>query len=236
MTDAIERELKLVPESSDLLDRLASVDHLGPFAVRDRRRELQRNVFFDSHARALRKARVGFRRRTVDGQQPATWSIKGGSQLVRGVTTRSEIELELDPDLAPALALGALRAAAQSRGAPALADAVGEALSRGGLPQARPFLESVTDRTLIDLVEPRRGWAVELALDRVRLVGHRYAEIEVEAELKHGDEAALQAAREAIANVGTVHASHGSKLSRAVDHLEHCDCPADAGPRGSTAR
>jgi inorganic triphosphatase YgiF len=141
------------------------------------------------------------------------------------VATRSEIEVQLDPDLAPALALGTLRQAARQRGAAALADEVEDALV-GGLPLAAPFAEMRTDRTILDLESREDGWSVELALDRVRLVDHDYAEVEIEAELKRGDEAALDSVRSAIEAVGRVGESNGSKLSRAMAHLQVCDCAA----------
>ncbi|MBV9581589.1 MAG: CYTH domain-containing protein, partial [Chloroflexi bacterium] len=98
---------------------------------------------------------------------------------------------------------------------------------------AQPFLETETDRRIVDLEIPERGWQVELALDRMRVIGHAYAEIEIEAELKAGDEAALAAARAAIEALGTVHESKGSKLSRAAEHVAHCDCRV-AGPEADT--
>ena len=198
MTDTVERELKLVPIDPGLLDRLAQSDRLGPFEVRGRRRELQRNSFFDSASRALSKARIGFRRRIVSGQPLATWSLKGDGELQRGVATRSEIELQLDPDMAPALALGVLRDAARSRGAAPVAEAVDDALASGGLPLARPIVETETDRSVLDLETPERDWSVELA---------------------------LEAAREAISSIVEVHPSESSKLRRAMTHLEDCDCP-----------
>ncbi len=218
----MERELKLRPNDPALLDRLATVGRLGAFTVAGHRRELQRNSFFDSASGALGKARLGFRRRTIRAQSLATWSLKGGGQHVRGVATRTEIEVQLDPATPPALALDALRQAARERGAVALADAVGEALADGGLPLATPFLETQTDRTILDLEAAEPGWRVELALDRVRLLGHAYAELEIEAELKQGDEAALEAAREAITALGPTEPSEGSKLSRAMAHLAAC--------------
>jgi inorganic triphosphatase YgiF len=153
----------------------------------------------------------------------ATWSIKGDAKHVGGVASRSEIELQLEADTPPALALETLRAAALSRGAGALARAV-----EGVLPGTRPFLETETDRRIVDLEEPTHGWQVELALDRMRVVGHGYAEIEIEAELKRGDEAALAVARDAIEAVGPVRESQGSKLSRAAAHIKNCDCPRKA--------
>lgn len=224
MNDNHERELKLVPVDEGLLDRLAAVDRLGEFEVRGRRYELQRNSFFDTASRALGRARIGFRRRTIAGAPLATWTLKADSQLVGGVTTRLEIELQLDADMPPALAVGVLRDAARSRGAAALAEAVTDALRSDGPPLARPFVEMETDRRIVDLEAPARGWKVELALDRMRLVGHDYADIEIEAELKRGDLGALEAVRQAIASLGEVRPSEGSKLSRALRHLERCDC------------
>ena len=218
----LERELKLRPDEPALLDRLAAVERLGEFRVAGRRREVQRNSFFDSSSRALSQARVSFRRRTIQGEPMATWTLKGGGNHARGVSTRTEIELRLDSDMAPVLAIDALRQAARQRGAAALAEQLGDALAVGGLPLARPYLETETDRTILDLEAADRGWSVELALDRVRLVGHGYAELEIEAELKRGDDAALEAAREAIAALGPTHESEGSKLSRALAHVGAC--------------
>lgn len=160
----------------------------------------------------------------------ATWTLKSDAKLVGGVATRSEIELQLDPSMPPALAIGALRQAALSRGAAAMAEQVADALAGGGLPLAQPFLEMQTDRLVVDLEAPERGWSVELALDRVRLLGHAYDEEEIEAELKRGDDAALEAVRAALAAQGDVHPSEGSKLSRAMAHLAACDCQALRAP------
>jgi inorganic triphosphatase YgiF len=228
----LERELKLLPEDPALLDRLAAQTRFGELAVAGRRRELQSNSFFDTPSRTLSAARVGFRRRTVARQSLATWSLKASAKVLRGVATRTEIELLLDPDLAPVLALGALRQAARQRGATALADEIDDALRTGGpnTPSAEPFLELQTDRTILDLEGPERGWSVELALDRVCLVGHDHAEVEIEAELKRGDEAALEAARRAIAALGPVHDSNGTKLGRAVAHLAACHCAPAPSP------
>jgi inorganic triphosphatase YgiF len=228
VNDGIERELKLVAADEALLDRLAAIDRLGEFEVVGRHRELQRNSFFDTASRALAAARIGFRRRGIEGQRLATWTLKADAQVVGGVTTRSEIELQLDPDLPPALAIGALRDAARSRGAAGLAEAVADALASGGLPLARPFLELRTDRRVVDLQAPAA--LVELALDRVRLVGHAYAELEIEAELKGGDEAALHTLATAIAALGEVRPSQGSKLSRAMAHVAACGCQAVSAP------
>ena len=223
--NAVERELKLVPEDPALLDRMAAQTQLGELSVVGRRHEVQRNSFFDTTSRSLSAARVGFRRRIVDDQPLATWSLKSSAEVLRGVATRSEIELQLDADVAPVLALGALRHAARQRGAAALADEVRDALVTDRMPVARPFLEMRTDRTILDLVAATRGWSVELALDRVCLLGHAYIEPEIEAELKRGEEAALESVRGAIQALGVVRESDGSKLSRAMAHVAACDCP-----------
>jgi inorganic triphosphatase YgiF len=222
MDDPIERELKLVPTDAGLLDSLSVVDQLGPFVAKGRHHEVQHNSFFDNPSQGLRRERVGFRKRSIHGERLARWTIKGDSKHVGGVASRSEIELQLDADMPPAMALSTLRAAARSRGAVALAEAVDAALNAGGLPLAKPFLETETERRIVDLVDG--DCVIELALDRVRIVGHQYAEIEIEAELKRGDESALVAAREAIEALGEVRDSEGSKLSRAVAHIDACDC------------
>lgn len=234
-----ERELKLVPVDPFLLDRLAGLDALGELEARGRRHELQRNAFFDNASRGFRRERVGFRRRVIEGQRLAAWTLKADAAgpTGRAIATRFELELQLDADMPPALAVGLLRDAARSRGASALAEGVVDALRRGGLPLAQPMLELSTDRRILDLEAPARGWSVELALDRVTMLEHAYAELEIEAELKRGSLEALSAAHEGIAALGEVRPSHGSKLSRALAHLERCDCaaratqPTSAGPR-----
>jgi len=226
VTEGLERELKLVPEDPGLLDPLAAQKQFGELVVVGRRHEVQRNSFFDSASQSLGAKRVGFRRRTVEGQPMAIWSLKSDAKVLRGVTTRSEIELQLDADMPPMLALGTLRQVARQRGAAALAEEIGDALSGGGPPLAQPFLQIETDRTILDLESKAKNWSVELALDRVQLRGHDYREVEIEAELKRGDEKALDAVRRAIEALGQVQESNGSKLSRAVAHLQACDCAA----------
>jgi inorganic triphosphatase YgiF len=220
----IERELKLMPEDPALLDRLATQTQFGELTVAGRRHESQRNSFFDTASRTLSAAHIGFRRRTAEGQSLATWSLKSNAEVLRGVTTRNEIEVQLDADLAPVLALGTLRQAARQRGATALAEEVAAALVADRMPVRTPFLDMHTERTILDLEAAPHRWSVELALDRVTLVGHDYAEVEIEAELKRGDEAALEAARDAIEALGAVHESDGSKLSRAMAHVQACQC------------
>jgi inorganic triphosphatase YgiF len=222
---SLERELKLRPAEPALLDRLAALDHLGPFVVTGRRREQQRNSFFDTRSRAFEAARLGFRRRVIDGRALATWTLKAEGRTVHGVAERPEIELQLDPELPPALVIGTLRQAARQRGAAVLAETLGDVLATDGLPLARPVLETETQRVVLDLELPERGGRAELALDGVQLVGHSYREAEIEVELRRGGEDVLQTARHAIQALGVVSESDGSKLSRALAHLRACTCP-----------
>lgn len=223
----VERELKLAPADVSLLDRLAGLDRLGPFIVTGRREERQRNSFFDTRGRALEAAHVGFRRRATDGRRLATWTLKAGGQVLGGVATRPEVEVQLEAETPPVLALQVLLAAARQRGAAALAEQVADALATADRPPlGAPVIETFTHRVLRDLESAERGWRAELALDRVRLLGHAYAETEIEVELHQGDLAALEAAREAIAALGEARASEGSKLSRALDHARACTCAA----------
>jgi inorganic triphosphatase YgiF len=220
-----ERELKLTPRDAALLDALWQLDELGPFQVTARRTEEQRNSFFDTRERALRQAHIGFRRRTIAGQKMATWTLKAEGGLFRGIATRPEVELQLDSDMPPALAIGTLGEVARQRGASALAEQVGDALVGRGLPLAQPVLEMKTVRRVLDLEAPAERWRCEMALDTVSLIEHpRHTEVEIEVELKRGDDTALEAARAAIETLGPVDESVGSKLSRALDHLEHCTC------------
>jgi inorganic triphosphatase YgiF len=218
----IERELKLRPDDPGLLDRLWTQDHLGPFQVVGRRQEHQRNSFFDSRTRALGRARLALRRRRVAGEAMTTWSVKSEGELLRGIATRPEVELHLRDDTPPMLALGALMQAVRQRGAAPLADEVAEAMRGSPPPLAEPFLELVTERRILDLKDAH-GVELELALDAVQLERHpSHVEHEIEVELRRGDEAALEVARAAIAELGSVRDGQGSKLSRALDHVRAC--------------
>jgi inorganic triphosphatase YgiF len=198
--------------------KLAELDHLGPFEISGQRLERQRNAYFDTRAQSFGRARLAMRRRVIDGELLATWSLKAEGELFRGIATRPEIEVRLDQDMAPALVIGTLQQAARLRGAVALAEQVGDALAEGGLPLARPFIDLHAER-LVRLL--RSGeWECELALDTVHLPAQPdYVEWEIEVELKRGDEAALEAARAAIEALGAVSESHGTKLSRALDYV-----------------
>ena len=218
----VERELKLRPAEPGLLDQLWGLDQVGPFQVVGRRHEQQRNSFFDSRTRALGSARLALRRRSIDGQAMTTWTLKSDGQMLRGVATRPEIELQLREDTPPMIALGALTQAARQRGAAPLAEEVADAMRSSPPPLAEPFLELVTQRRILDLRDAH-GAELELALDHVRLTGHpSHVEHEIEVELHRGDEAALEVARAAVADLGRVHDGEGSKLSRALDHVQAC--------------
>jgi inorganic triphosphatase YgiF len=227
----IERELKLTPDQPELLDRLAAVERLGPFEVTARAREQQRNSFFDTRDGSLRAARLALRRRVVVGRPMALWTLKAEGELFRGIASRPEVEMQLDGDLPPALAVGVLGQGARERGSPALAEQLADALAGSPLPRPDPYLELETDRRLLELRASEPGWEAELALDRVQLLGHpAFGELEIEVELKRGDERALEAARGAIVALGAVRESDGTKLTRALSHLASCHCPPAATP------
>jgi inorganic triphosphatase YgiF len=120
------------------------------------------------------------------------------------------------------LALSALTQAARQRGAAPLAEEVADALVGSPPPLAEPYLELLTHRRILDLRDAE-GSELELALDTVCLADHPgYGEHEIEVELRRGDEAVLEVARAAIANLGAVHEGQGSKLSRALEHARAC--------------
>ena len=218
----VERELKLRPADPGLLDQLWSTRQLGPFKVVGQRSEQQRNSFYDSRTRALGAHRLALRRRSIGGQGMASWTLKSEGQMLRGIATRPEIELHLRDDTPPMIALGALTQAARQRGAAPLAEEVADAMRGSPPPLAEPFLELVTQRRILDL-EGGHGADLELALDSVCLTGHPgHLEHEIEVELRRGDEAALEVARQAIADLGQVEEAEGSKLSRALEHLRGC--------------
>jgi inorganic triphosphatase YgiF len=209
-----EVELKLMPRDGGLLDRLARAERLGTFEVVGRRHERQHNSFFDTSSQALRQARIGFRRRIVEGEPLAVWTLKADARALRGVTTRTEIERHLSPELSPERALDALREDAPA----AFVEQLDRAFADGSALLPKPYLETATDRRILDLRSDRAE--AELALDRMTIPGHDYAELEIEVELKHGDEAELDEARKAIEALGEVRESEGSKLSRATDYVE----------------
>lgn len=216
----IERELKLRPADESLLDALESLGRLGPFAVVQRRAVRQRTAYLDTRTGALQTARIAFRRRVSDGAALATWTLKAEGLVSGSVASRPEIEVALDEDTPPPIALSVLEQAARSRGAADLAEQVHDALAGSPPPSRIPVVELDADRRLADLIAAEPGWQVELALDRVRIVGiPDYLDLEVEVELKSGDDATLEAAEAAIARIGPVTPSPSSKLSRALAYL-----------------
>lgn len=218
--DNYERELKLLPDHEALLDQLAGLDTLGPFRVVERRHEAQRNAYFDTATGALGAARIAFRRRVIAGERLATWTMKGDGQSAGGVSQRAEIEVQLAADTAPFLALATLRQAARERGAPALAESLAAALASSPPPRAQPLFETETARDVRLLEHPDHGWRLEMAVDRVRLVGHPgFHHAEIELELKRGSEEALDVGRQALESLGPVTPSDLSKLRRAQQHI-----------------
>ena len=153
MNDDEERELKLVPERPALLDRLAAVDAAGRFRGQPAARAAAQQLLrLGVAARSRRRSRLP----AAHGRGPAAGQ-RGRSRPTASRCAawprRAEIELQLDADTPPALALGALREAARKRGARRAGRGGGDALAAGGPPLAKPFLETETDRRIVDLAK-----------------------------------------------------------------------------------
>lgn len=218
-----ERELKLLARDAALLERLRSAPSLGPFAASTARLEAQSNAFFDTSAHDLARAGLSFRRRQIRGQPLAAWTVKGRGTIASGISVHPEVEVWLDADMAPTMVLALLSQAARERRNAVLGEQLRDALSGGRLVPARPYLETQTERWVRDLDAPDRGWRAELALDATTAPGHGgFREWEIEVELKQGDDAALEAAREALRAEGAVQEATATKLRRALEHVNQC--------------
>lgn len=223
MESSEERELKLVPGNSDVLERLAAADRLGPFVLTPAGVEHQTNAYWDTPHSALGAAHIALRRRVVVGARQATWTVKGEGSLEQGLAIRPEINVVLEADTPPVLVAQVMIQAARERGQTDLSGDLADALRQDGPLPAQPLLEMRTTRRLWNLAEPGQPWSLELALDDVRLAGHDdYAEREIEVEIRHGDTTLLETARDAIQALGPVHAATGTKLSNALEHLARC--------------
>jgi len=114
VSDDVERELKLVPDDPGLLDRLAAQNNSANCSWREG------GTRCSATASSIPRARTGHEASGLSpphGRGPADghWSLKSDAKSSRGVTTRSEIEVQLDADMAPMLALSTLRQVASQR-------------------------------------------------------------------------------------------------------------------------
>ena len=108
-----ERELKLAPHESALLELLADLRTIGPFEVVGAKLERQRNAYFDTRTRALQRAKLAFRRRVEPDEMVATWTLKA-DPYTRSLTstvslpeTRTPGRLKVYPTLKRALLIAA---------------------------------------------------------------------------------------------------------------------------------
>jgi len=121
VSDDVERELKLVPDDPGLLDRLAAQNQFGELLVAGRRTRCS------ATASSIPRARTGHEASGLSpphGRGPADGHLVAevGRQSPARRDHRSEIEVQLDADMAPMLALSTLRQVASQRGAAALAE------------------------------------------------------------------------------------------------------------------
>jgi inorganic triphosphatase YgiF len=199
-----EVELKRQPDDAALLDRLWAMDRIGPFAVIEREVRNQRNAYFDSPDHALDRAQGNLRWRTLEGSDDAELTYKGPSEVVHGVFRRLEITAVL----------------------PASTDPLTIQPTPRPLRLARKI---ATDLHITELVldtarrsmELQRGEArIELDLDITTMPGTRFRDIEIEAEIIHGEASDLGDLEVAIGALGHVERSTQGKRARGWSYRE----------------
>ena len=217
----IEVELKYRVRDAEAAARLGALRTLGGLRVAGRPRQVQiEDRYLDTADAAL--ARAGYAVRLRRGPRMTILSVKASSEAASALHRREELEgpadLSLDPHAWPSSAARSL-----------VLEHAGEA----------PLLETITIRQL----RHARTFAgdaleVELSVDDVEVVaGGRVIDrfLELEAELKSGDErgladiAAILAADDALEPVTT------SKLDRAIGALARGGRPARARSRAAAA-
>jgi triphosphatase len=93
----MEIEAKFRIDDEQIFPALQQLSTLGPFdLVVAPHHEDQRNVYFDTADRRLRRAQYGLRVRTVGRRRIAT--LKGAAQVRDGVYERDEWEVDVDDD------------------------------------------------------------------------------------------------------------------------------------------
>ena len=181
----MEIELKLALPFSDPERLLAQLKRAPPLARRKATTAALHNIYFDTPEHALRQQRVALRLRRLggegDGDDAPQWlqTLKTSGQADSALSQRGEWELAVD---GPALSAQALQGTPWSD-----IDPHGQLWSA-----LAPCFETNFERTCW-LVRRRDGSAVELALDRGRIVaGDRAAPLcELELELLAGPPSAL---------------------------------------------
>jgi triphosphatase len=93
----MEIEAKFRIDDAQIFAALQHLSSLGPFdLVVAPHHENQRNIYFDTADRRLRRAQYGLRVRTVGHRRVAT--LKGAAQVRDGMYERDEWEIDVDDD------------------------------------------------------------------------------------------------------------------------------------------
>jgi inorganic triphosphatase YgiF len=201
----MEIEAKLAAKDRRTFSRLASRRRLDAWSLDARRPERLESVYLDSPSGAFGRARIGCRVRRRGRAVEAT--VKSGGDVRRGIHRRDEWTLSLAamPRFPWRLPAGlARRLPASLRGL-----------------SLEPILRTSIRRRRL-LVRRKEGAPVlaEIALDEVefRAPGRRGArrELEVEVELREGEEADLAAIVRAVRAGRVLRPSRGSKLERGL--------------------
>ena len=216
MSAAIEREFKLRIPSEDALARLCA--ELGGAAAAP---VLQVNHFFDTPGRDLGRARLALRLREEAGA--AALALKGPALERRGaLTSRTELELALDPERARAILAGtrspldALRASAH-----AATQLVQQAASAVGAARLQRLGAFENERQRVGPVAFAGARALVFELDRTRFPG---GAVELELEVELGPDADAPAVERGLAalfaRLGLALETAPSKAARFLRHLD----------------
>ena len=203
-SDTYEVELKLQPSKAETLDAIWKLDRLGSFDVISRRRQHQRNRYYDSRERALGKSHGSLRWRTIAGSAEGELTYKGPSEVHQGVFRRLEITALLPAEIDPLTV------------APAPAPLALAHRTTTDLEPTELVLE--TDRRKMRLVG--HGASVELDLDVTTIPGTDYYDLEIEAEMVSGDPDVLAQLHAELTAVGKMKPSAKGKLARGWRYLK----------------
>jgi inorganic triphosphatase YgiF len=203
-SDAYEVELKLQPSDAAILDAIWKLDRLGSFEVVSRRRQLQRNRYYDSRERALGGSGGSLRWRTTAGSTEGELTYKGPSEVQGGVFRRLEITSLLPSDVDPVTV------------EPAPAPLTLAHRITTDLEPTELILE--TDRRAMRLVG--NGARVDLDLDITTMPGTDYYDLEIEAEIVSGDPDVLTQLHAQLITVGDMKPSAKGKLARGWGYLK----------------
>lgn len=176
---ATETELKLAVASAAEQEALWQCDRIGPFQVRSRFVERQTNRYYERADGRLLEHGASLRWRMVAGEPTGELTLKLPGTTIDGIVQRAEYMAKLPTDVDP------LAASPTPEPLRRLYDLAGPVA-------LRVAFEAQTERRVMELVG--EGVIIEVALDRVTVPDDPHFELrEVEAELKSGPRAALDA-------------------------------------------